>query len=51
MKESVDLNKIKHTAENSYRNGVFYFSEAIVKTIKDEFDLPLPDNVAFSRTT
>jgi C_GCAxxG_C_C family probable redox protein len=41
----IDLNKIRTTAENYYRNGDFYCSEAIVKTIKDEFGLPVTDDV------
>ncbi|MGD0154092.1 MAG: C-GCAxxG-C-C family protein [Thermacetogeniaceae bacterium] len=45
MKKSVDLKKIKKQAEDYYRNGDFFCSEAIVKTIKDEFDLPVPDDV------
>lgn len=45
MKKSVDLEKIKRQAEDYYRNGDFFCSEAIVKTIRDEFDLPVPDNV------
>jgi C_GCAxxG_C_C family probable redox protein len=42
---SCDLEKIRTTAENYYRNGDFYCSEAIVKTIKDEFELPVSDDV------
>ncbi|HML31983.1 C-GCAxxG-C-C family protein [Sporomusa sphaeroides] len=45
MNTTVDLAKIKKDAEAYYRNGDFYCSEAIVKTIKDEFALPLPDSV------
>ena len=45
MKKSVDLEKIKRQAEDYYRNGDFFCSEAIVKTIRDEFDLPVPDAV------
>jgi C_GCAxxG_C_C family probable redox protein len=45
MKKSVDLKKIKKQAEDYYRNGDFFCSEAIVKTIRDEFDLPVPDGV------
>jgi uncharacterized protein len=37
--------KIKATAEEYYRSGAFYCSEAIVKTIKDAFNLPVPDAV------
>lgn len=41
----IDLQKIKTTAENYYRNGDFYCSEAILKTIKDEFELPISDDI------
>ncbi len=45
MNKYVDLTIIRQTAENYYRNGDFYCSESIVKTIKDEFGLPLPDDI------
>lgn len=45
MNKIIDLHKIKTTAENYYRNGDFYCSEAIIKTIKDEFDLPVSDDI------
>ncbi len=45
MNKTVDLNNIRQTAESYYRNGDFYCSESIVKTIRDEFELNLPDNV------
>jgi len=45
MKSNIDLTKIKTTAGNYYRDGDFYCSEAIVKTIKDEFELDLPDEI------
>jgi C_GCAxxG_C_C family probable redox protein len=41
----IDLEKIKLTAEEYYRSGDFYCSEAIVKTIKDAFGLPVSDEV------
>ncbi len=41
----IDINKIRETAENYYRNGDFFCSEAIVKTIKDEFKLPISDEI------
>jgi C_GCAxxG_C_C family probable redox protein len=43
--QDIDLEKIKLTAEEYYRSGDFYCSEAIVKTIKDAFHLPLSDAV------
>jgi C_GCAxxG_C_C family probable redox protein len=45
MKTIIDLSKIKATAESYYRNGDFYCSEAIVKTIRDEFDLPITEDI------
>lgn len=45
MNNIIDLHKIKTTAEDYYRNRDFYCSEAIVKAIKDEFDLPISDDI------
>lgn len=45
MNTEVDFQKIRETAEKYYRDGDFYCSEAIVKTIKDEFKLDISDNV------
>jgi C_GCAxxG_C_C family probable redox protein len=45
LNKVIDLHKIKTTAEDYYRNGDFYCSESIVKTIKDEFDLPISDDI------
>ncbi len=41
----MDINRIRSLAEEYYRNGDFYCSEAIVKTIKDEFKLPISDEI------
>ena len=41
----IDLNRIRSIAEEYYRSGDFYCSEAIVKTIKDEFKLPISDEI------
>jgi len=41
----IDLEKIRLTAEEYYRSGDFYCSEAIVKTIKDAFGLPVSNDV------
>jgi len=41
----VDPARIREIAETYYRTGQFYCSEAIVKTINDEFGLDYPDNV------
>jgi C_GCAxxG_C_C family probable redox protein len=45
MNIDVDLAKIRLTAEEYYRSGDFYCSEAVVKTIKDAFGLPVSDEV------
>ncbi len=45
MQKNIDIVKVRDKAADYYRRGDFYCSEAIVKTIKDEFDLPLPDDV------
>lgn len=41
----IDPEKIRSLAEDYYRSGSFFCSEAIVKAIKDEFELPFPDSV------
>lgn len=41
--KAVDVAHVRKTAEEYYRNGDFFCSEAIVKVIKDEFELPFPD--------
>jgi C_GCAxxG_C_C family probable redox protein len=45
MKDVIDLIKIRNIAESYYRDGDFYCSEAIIKTIKDGFELELPDEI------
>ena len=45
MEKRVSLEKIRETAESYYRDGDFFCSEAIVKTIKDEFGLSVTDEV------
>ena len=45
MNTQIDLDTIRTTAENYHRNGDYYCSEAIVKTIKDEFQLPISDDI------
>ena len=42
---NIDLDKIKSTAEEYYRSGDYYCSEAVVKSIKDAFQLSVPDAV------
>ena len=45
MNKSVDVVQIRKSAEAYYRDGDFYCSEAIVKSIKDGFELSLSDDV------
>ncbi len=45
MIKEIDVLKIKNLAEGYYSNGDFYCSEAIIKTIKDEFQLPISDDI------
>ena len=43
MDKKIDFKKIRKIAESYYRKGDFYCSEAVVKTIKDEFKLTVSD--------
>lgn len=45
MNTNIDPKAIRLTAENYYRSYDFYCSEAVVKSIKDAFELPVPDEV------
>lgn len=45
MKKNVDINKIRELAEHYYQVGDYFCSESVVKTIRDEFELDLPDEV------
>lgn len=45
LEKAIDLDKVRVTAEQYYRDGDFYCSEAIVKVIKDEFELDISDEV------
>ena len=45
MRFDVDLEKIRKIAEDYYRNGDFYCSEAVVKTIIDEFQIDISEDV------
>jgi C_GCAxxG_C_C family probable redox protein len=45
MKERVSINKIKRDAEELYRKGDFFCSEAIVYSIKENFELDMPDEM------
>jgi len=43
--KEINLEQLRETAENYYRNGEFACSESVVKTIRDGFGLALPDDV------
>lgn len=45
MKKDVSVKKIKHDAEELFRKGDFYCSEAIVSSIKNNFELDMPDEM------
>lgn len=45
MRFDVDLERIRKIAEDYYRNGDFYCSEAVVKTIIDEFQINVSEDV------
>ncbi len=45
LSKSIDVERIRKKAEDYYRNGDFYCFEAIIKTIKDEFHMPITDDV------
>lgn len=39
------VERIKQKAESYYRNGDYYCSEAIIRTIKDEFNVDISDRI------
>lgn len=41
--KEIDPRRMRETAENYYRNGEFSCSESVVKTMRDEFGLAVPD--------
>lgn len=45
MRFDIDLERIRKIAEDYYRNGDFYCSEAVVKTIIDEFQIDVSEDV------
>lgn len=45
MKKEVSVKKIKADAEELFRKGDFYCSEAIVSSIKSNFELDMPDEM------
>ncbi|MGL5614632.1 MAG: C-GCAxxG-C-C family protein [Sarcina sp.] len=42
---NVDVKKVREQAEKYYRDGDYFCSEAIVKTIKDAFELDFSDDI------
>lgn len=45
MKKEVSIKKIKEDAENLFREGKFYCSEALVTSIKRNFELDISDKM------
>lgn len=45
MKNEVSIKKIRRDAEEAFRRGDFYCSEAIVSSIKNNFELDMPDEM------
>ncbi|MCM0647958.1 C-GCAxxG-C-C family protein [Clostridium swellfunianum] len=45
MKKEVSIKKIRQDAEDAFRRGDFYCSEAIVSSIKNNFELDMPDEM------
>lgn len=45
MINEVSINKIKADAEALHKNGDFYCSEAIVSSIKNNFEIDMPDEI------
>lgn len=45
MKKEVSISKIKSDAENYFQSGQFYCSEAVMHSMRDNFELDIPDQV------
>lgn len=45
MNNKVSLKKIRRDAEDLFRQGKYYCSEAIVASIRDNFDLDMPEEM------
>ncbi len=43
--DNINVNRIRKKSEKYYRKGDFYCSEAIVKSIKDEFEIEVTDRI------
>ncbi len=42
---TIDIQKVRARAEQYYRDGDFYCSEAVLKAIKDAFNAPFDDSI------
>lgn len=45
MRNEVSVNKVKQDAEDMFRRGDFYCSESIIKSVKDNFAIDMPDEI------
>lgn len=45
MRENVSISKIKNDAEHMFKSGQFYCSEAIMYSIKNNFELDISDKI------
>ncbi|WIF95756.1 C-GCAxxG-C-C family (seleno)protein [Caminicella sporogenes] len=45
MKKEVSIKKIRNDAEELFRKGDFYCSEAVVSSIKNNFEIDMPDEM------
>jgi C_GCAxxG_C_C family probable redox protein len=45
MKNEVSIKRIRREAEESFRKGDYFCSEAIVSAIKNNFEIPMPDEM------
>ena len=45
MKSEISVSKVRKDAEDLYRKGDFFCSEAIISSIKHNFDLDMPDEM------
>ncbi|AKL94859.1 C_GCAxxG_C_C family protein [Clostridium aceticum] len=45
MRKQVSIKKIKNDAEELYRKGDFFCSEAIVSSIKENFEIDMPEEI------
>ena len=45
MKTEISIKKIRQDAEDAFRRGDFYCSEAIVSSIKSNFEIAMPDEM------